>query len=76
MLPYLWLLITPENKAAGNATIIPMVQMSVILTKSVLWDFLGASGVIMAYKDSVKICSSWWCIEIWPCISQGWEQEE
>ena len=64
MLPYLWLLITPENKAAGNATIIPMVQMSVILTKSVLWDSLGASGVIMAYTDSLTKCSRYWYIDL------------
>ena len=37
-----------ENMAAGRATIVPIVQMSDIPTRRVLWDLRGASGVIMA----------------------------
>ena len=37
--------------AAGRDTIVPTVQMSVMPTKRVLWDFLGASGVIIACDD-------------------------
>lgn len=37
--------------AAGRDTIVPTVQMSVMPTRRVLWDFLGASGVIIACDD-------------------------
>ena len=37
--------------AAGRDTIVPTVQMSVMPTRRVLWDFLGASGVIIACGD-------------------------
>lgn len=37
--------------AAGRDTMVPTVQMRVMPTSRVLWDFLGASGVIIACDD-------------------------
>ena len=37
--------------AAGRDTIVPTVQMSVMPTRRVLWDFLGARGVMIACDD-------------------------
>ena len=36
------------KSAAGRATTVPTVQMRTIPTHRVLWDFLGARGVMMA----------------------------
>ena len=37
--------------AAGSDIIVPTVQMREMPTSRVLWDFLGASGVIIACDD-------------------------
>ena len=47
-LSYLFLIYRVANNAAGRATTVPTVQMRTIPTHRVLWDFLGARGVMMA----------------------------